>query len=705
MIAQHTPILDVLQTGHSNINYAPLFAPKPWSAVKCTMAEDESPLIKALPPESDYITYLTIVEYNLNPENLPVLHKVLQDETLTTNIGWDLVHLLVPFLPESEQCLEDIARLGNPREVILKVTESLRLIEYDLPDDESLDEPSQTLAGALDSRVRAESSTYPTKTASTADGEKRPGSSQMVELSPPLPLAVSQFLALLSMLAILHPRIKTKYPSRFLSTTLQAILARFSNSGMHREEMLLAIVKTVKTITGIRRPLLPTRRSSGMMSAVRSISNQHAADPEGNTGDHTSPEEEATKAKLLQSFVTHITEEYLLNLPPHAEDVPDLSKKFAERFQHEEKLSRRTDAIGQIVMLARDLELTDDALLAAAVAVEKLPPVGDQDEAEPPASADEIPLSRVGAVLLYTAMQASAILYDTSSKSTSTAASDGEFTIFPDHQSLLKHCLSSPAHGNGTLGTEPEALLDAILALGLICLGRDSMGEPASDEQFNEYLQVTALLSSNSPSPNPRGHAHYLTTTVLRSQPDDDARLSFVRDTLEHCPFENLKVSAVGWIKGETIEANPPASTPGHLHQAPESEAKSVFATPFALESLAPYLFPSLHVDLISAPAAEAWQIFQLNLSFYLTSLNFLYLLLCAKHLHHSLSVADLWKNNDVAGSFLQPLRDAAKRFGTALDDGGELTDERTPGVIAELMLLDETIERVTRAVRFLNET
>ncbi|KAK0257326.1 YAP1-binding protein 1 [Friedmanniomyces endolithicus] len=669
------------------------------------MAEEESPLIKALPPESDYITYLTIVEYNLISDNLPILHKVLQDETLTTNIGWDLVHLLVPFLPESEQCLEDIARLGNPREVILKVTESLRLIEYESPDDESLDEPSQTLAGALDSRVRAESSTYPIKTASTADGEKRPGSSQMVELPPALPLAVSQFLALLSMLAILHPRIKTKYPSRFLSTTLQAILASFANSSMHREELLLAIIKTVKTITGIRRPLLPTRRSSGMMSAVRSISNQHAADPEGNTGDHVSPEEGATKAKLLQSFVTHITEDYLLNLPPHAEDVPDPSKTFAERFQREEKLSRRTDAIGQIVMLARDLELTDDALLAAAVVVEKLPPVGDQDEAEPPASADEIPLSRVGAVLLYTAMQASAILYDTSSKSTSTAASDEEFTIFPDHQSLLKHCLSSPAHGSGTLGTEPEALLDAILALGLICLGRDSMGEPASDEQFNEYLQVTALLSSNSPSPNLRGHAHYLTTTVLRSQPDDDARLSFIRDTLEHCPFENLKVSAVGWIKGETIEANPPASTPGHLHQAPELEAKSVFATPFALESLAPYLFPSLHVDLISVPAAETWQIFQLNLSFYLTSLNFLYLLLCAKHLHHSLSIAELWKNNDVAGSFLQPLRDAAKRFGKALDDGGELTDERTPGVIAELMLLDETIERVTRAVRFLNET
>ena len=685
------------------------------------MADEDSPLIKALPPASDYITYLTIIEYNLNPESLPILHKVLQDETLTTNIGWDLVHLLVPFLPESEQCLQDIARLGNPREVILKVTESLRLIEYDQPDDESADESPEALAGASDSRVRAESTTYPNKTAPTSDGEKRPGSSQMVELPPPLPLPVSQFLALLAMLAILHPRIKTKFPSRFLSTTLQAILASFFNATTHREEMLLAIIKTVKTITGIQRPMLPTRRSSSMMSAVHRVTSQTAADPEGTTNSDADPEERATRQRLLQSFISHITEEYMLNLPPHQDDVPGMAwcsrimevqhpertlptvPTFATRFQGDEKLSRRIDAIGQIVTLAQDLKLTDDDLLAAAVAVEKVPAVGDQDEADPPASAEDIPLSKTGSLLLYTARQASAILYDASSKTTSSAADDEAFTIFPDHQRLLKHCLSSPAQGTGTLGTEPEALIDAALALGLLCLGHDSVGEPASDEQFNEYLQVVALLSANCPSPNLRGHAHYVASTVLRSQPDDNARLVFIRDTLEHCPFENLKVSAVGWIKGETIEANSP--TPMHGHAQPTADAdRSIFATPFALESLAPYLFPSLHAELINARVTEAWQTFQLNLSFYLTSLNLFYLLLCAKHLHQNLAIADLWKDNDMAGSFLQPLRDASQRFREALD-GGELTEERTNGVMAELTLLDETVERVTRAVRLLSET
>lgn len=684
------------------------------------MAEEESPLIQALPPVSDYLTYLTIVEYNLSPENLPILHQVLQDDTLTTNIGWDLVHLLVPYLPDSEQCLRDIARLGNPREVILKVTESLRLIEHEEP-DEAAGESTDALEGAADSRVRAESSTYPIKTAATTEGEKRPGSSQMRELPPPLPLAVSQFIALLSMLAILHPRIKTKYPSRFLSTTLQAILASFSNAPTHREEMVLAIIKTIKTVSGIQRPVLPSRKSSSMLSSVTAINaSKPAADPEGSAASaEVSPEETAMQRKLLQSFVTHIVEEYMLNLP-NDENVPGMAwcsrimerlhpertipekSTFMERFQREEKLHRRIDTIGQLATLAQDLNLADDALLAAAITVEKVPAV-TPDEDEPPASAEDIPLSRVGSLLLYTTRQLSGILYDSSKD-----AASPPFTIFPDHQELLKHCLSSPAQGTGTLGTEPESLIDAILALGLVCLERDAIGEPATDEQFTEYLQVTALLSSNCPSPNLRGHAHYLTTTILRSQPDDGVRLSFIRDTLEHCPFENLKVSAVGWIKGETIEANPPTPlSHGHGHDHDHDHtAQSIFATPLALDTLSPFLFPSLHAPLLTAPLQEAWQTFQTNLSFYLASLNFTYLLLRATHLRRNLAIAELWKNGDVAGSFLQPLGDASARFKNEMMAGkgdGGLVEERSETVLAELGLVEETVRRVMGSVRYLN--
>jgi hypothetical protein len=676
-------------------------------------AETESPLITALPPQTDYISYLTIVEHYLNEDTLPILHKVLQDEKLTTNIGWDLVHLLVPLLPQSTQCLQDIARLGNPREVILKVTESLRLIDY-VALDESEEDDEDAVSGAT---------SHPHKTAPTSDGKDKVGSSQAAELPPPLPLPVNQFTALLSMLATLHQRIKTKYPSRFLSTTLQAILASFSGAVSHREEMVLSIVQTIKSITGIKRPALPSRKSSGMLKSMgvtddpRLVTPPRGADPEGVVAQDTSPEETNMQNRLLQSFITHVFEEYLLSLPP-ADEVPGLAwssrlleklnperivpnkASITKRFATEQRLARRTDAVGQLVSLAEDLFIKDADLLAAALTVESVPSnLGSEDD--PPASAADIPLSRIGSLLLHTARQSSVYLHGSRPKE-----APQPFAIFPDHHEILKHCLSSPASGTGTLGTEPYALIDGALALGLICLEQDSIGEPQSDEDFTTYLQLISLLSSNCPSPNLRGHAHYLTSTVLRSHPDENVRLSFVRDTLEHCPFENLKVSAVGWIKGETIEANPPTPMPGHsaADQEPSATPKSIFATPLALDSLAPFLFPALSADILTPPIEEGYATFAANLSFYLSSLNLLYLLLCAKHLHNSLEIQDLWKDNDVAGSFLQPLRDASEKFRKAMESGGELEEDKTESALAEMNVLDAVVERVTRSVVFLNE-
>jgi hypothetical protein len=623
---------------------------------------------------------------------------VLQDQTLTTNIGWDLVHLLIPHLPESEQCLQDVARLGNPREVILKVTESLRLIEYDhVDDDDDTDAPPQG----------ADSNTYPLKTAAPQEGTTAPTQAQ--ELPPPLPLPVQQFVALLSMLAILQTRIKTKSPSRFLSTTLQAILASFSNAGTYREEMIEAIVKLVKAVSGVQRPALPSRKSSGMSIPVAMTEASNAADPEGPNVVEYTAEEKAMQMRLLQAFITHVLEEYMLNLAPydqvpgmawcsrimervHPERTVPESITMADRFADEERLHRRLDAIGQLVTLAKDLKITNEDLLSAAITVENMPELGG-DEDDPPDSATDIPLSRLGSLLLYTARQVSVVLYDM------PVDSEPAFQLFPDHQELMKHCLANPQMGNGHLGTEPEALVDAILALGMLCLERDAIGQPTTDEQFNEYLQVVALLSSNCPNANLRGHAHYLASTVLRSQPDEQARLAFIRDTLEHCPFENLKVSAVGWIKGETIEANPPTAD-----QPPDTESPepSIFAKPLALESLAPFLFPSLHADLVTAPLADAWMTFQTNVSFYLASLNLVYLLLCAKHLHQSLEVAELWTQSDIAASFVQPLRDAKARFLREMDGGGDLAAEHSDAGLAELTLLEETLDRVTRAVALL---
>ena len=94
-------------------------------------------LVTALPPATDYITYLTLLEYQLTPENLPTLNTLLlaDDGTLAEEIGWDLLKLVLPMLSEvpdeATRCLEIIAHRGNPREVVVKIAEELESLGRD----------------------------------------------------------------------------------------------------------------------------------------------------------------------------------------------------------------------------------------------------------------------------------------------------------------------------------------------------------------------------------------------------------------------------------------------------------------------------------------------------------------------------------------------------------------------------------------------
>src|ERR1700761_937473 len=106
------------------------------------MTSLQDPLWELRPPKMDMMTYLTYVEENVSKERLPILHEVLQtDQELAEAISWDLVSTLLPLLPESNTCLLDVATLGTPKEVILRVSECLRSIDFDF-EDEALDELS-----------------------------------------------------------------------------------------------------------------------------------------------------------------------------------------------------------------------------------------------------------------------------------------------------------------------------------------------------------------------------------------------------------------------------------------------------------------------------------------------------------------------------------------------------------------------------------
>ncbi|KAF2015019.1 DUF1760-domain-containing protein [Aaosphaeria arxii CBS 175.79] len=658
--------------------------------------KEQNPLLAALPPATDYLTYLTLIEYNLTEENLPVLHQVLQDTELTINIGWDLIHLLLPLLPASEECLQDVAARGNPRECILKVTEALRLLRFE-EREESDDEVD---LGAEESSSKA---------APVAIGES--------SLSPALPRAevpphsVLRFEVLLSLLATLHKRIKTKYPSRFLSTSLQAVLAAYDEITTHRDELTLATVKFVKEISGKKRPHLPPRTSSG--NILRTGTGFSEPDPEAQA-DPPTADENTLSNRLLQSFVTHVLKDYIFSLFSD-EDVPGLAwssrlmEKFephrlipnkttyADRFAEQEEFTSRTAIVGQLVALAQDLGLSDSDLTEAIYdeSTEKAEKVVEEDE--PPASAKDIPLSKTGSLLLHSARTIKQELY-----ATTAAGDESVLPIFPDHASLLQNFVG--INGLQNIGNEPEALLDALLSLGLIALEKNNVGEPTDDEHFTKYLQLTSLISANSPSPSLRYHAHYLTSTVLRSHPSDLVRLTFIRDTLEHCPYENLKASAVGWLKGDTLEANIP-----HGNDSSESSSPSIFATPVALQTVSPFLFPDPTKTWASSEdVTESWTQFRLELGFYLASLNFYYLLLSAKQLHGALDIPGLHKQSLIEDGFINPLKDAVKRFKDSLADGGRLAisegEENVEAAKADIARLEDVLERVDSGVQSLGK-
>lgn len=234
---------------------------------------NDDPLVQALPPATDYLTYLTLLEYQLTPERLPLLHQLLQDERLTTNIGWDLVNLLLPMLPASAECLQDVARLGNPREVILRVSEALMQLQPE--DDESDNEEESSEAGKT------------------------------------LPTHILQFNCLLAMLSVLHSRIQTKSPSRFIATSLQAALEAYT--AMPSDETTLALLEFLRDISPSKRPAPPPRAPSE--SSVLRVAEKSAPDPEAEVASPSPSADDETLLvrKFIQFGLLEVLKSYLLS--------------------------------------------------------------------------------------------------------------------------------------------------------------------------------------------------------------------------------------------------------------------------------------------------------------------------------------------------------------------------------------------------------
>ena len=340
--------------------------------------------------------------------------------------------------------------------------------------------------------------------------------------------------------------------------------------------------------------------------------------------------------------------------------------------------------------LARDLNLGPEELLSSITKPDEL----DLDEEQDlPSSASDVPLSKTGSIYILATMAASSTLFD-------SPASLPPLSLVPDFAGILASSLGDSA--TGSTGAESEPLIDAVLFLGFLIVNTQlniptkghSEGRGDNEYAFTNILQRLSLLSANMPSPILRYHAHLLTSSILHLNPSENSRLAFIRDTLEHCPFENLKASAIGWLKDEILATD----------KAEESNKRSgegsIFATPAALSTLAPLIFPNPDKLMEGQTLTDSYATFQAYQPFYLAVLNLLYLLLSSTTLSSRLQMAEVAKQNELP-RFLDSLLQAAKKFQSSIShDELDYDDEprRNHGVFSmDLMIM--TVEQAQHAL------
>ncbi|EMT70201.1 hypothetical protein FOC4_g10008647 [Fusarium odoratissimum] len=512
------------------------------------------------PPTTDALTYLTIVETNLSPEVLPTLEEILEDAKLTSDIGWDLVEMLIS-VPGSQGCLETVARLGNPREVIIKVLE------------------------VLDSKAE---------------------SSEAGDAS-----ASANFITLVGMLGILHRRLQVKAPSRFLHTTLQTVYRAYNPQGA---ETTAAVIDLARSLSGRKQPPLPTRQSSTKLETPFQDSDisKSAPDPEADAGQAAEGEAELV-SRLLQSFVTSILEAYVNSnrlewAARHLEYynperiVPG-KPTMLQAFKQVDELQAKDALVGQLVSVARDLGL---AKLPSAEVKKALqsPFAVNPLEVEPdPKNPEGIKLSTGGFLCLTAYRMFASDIFDADYE-------QPDAYIFPEHHNLLKRFLGDDPQTQieSNPGTV-EALL--VIALWLHDQKRiiGPKGTDDKDVTFMSYHHLLTLISVFHPSLRVRNAATVLAGHILHEDPHEEDRLGILEDLLENCMFSSLKACAVTWLREEIIAARKAGST-------------GRFADPDCLDTLQYTLFEDLE-SLAETDLEALWEFWVQFAPFHLQVANF----------------------------------------------------------------------------------
>ncbi|RMZ76489.1 hypothetical protein DV738_g4955, partial [Chaetothyriales sp. CBS 135597] len=561
------------------------------SVDEASEARQEDPLVAALPPATDYLTYLTLLEYQLKPSNLSTLNRLLREDdgTLVEEIGWDLLRLVLPMLHEVRQ----------------EASNCVQLIANRDPDE-------------LDRDTAAQQSLV--------------------------------FQELLGALSVVHQRIKTKYPSRFLATSLPAALGAYRKLPI-TVETTAAFLKCLEQLSNPHRPPLPPRASSaGEAGANVPLSPVPLPDPEAASEAHTgsnvaSENEKAIIKRLLQAVLVEIIDEFLSSLQYDEEPSMRWTSRLREklepgrsvpgketeqaRWQKENGLQARDSLIDQFTKLSTRLDLNPVKELRVATGQDEAPPSeasnSNEEEFDYPTSPSQVPFAITGLIELAAAtafasgqaLEAKDINASLLFKSSQTLSKD--VTIpFPALQDALCSILYQqlePSPGSGLSGSTSDGDSSTLVAM------------------------LTQSFTAGQDAQT-RDDTHHIATKLLhRRQPASD-RIEIIKQTI-HCTAEpvrglpialcppylqgTLKAVGVDWLKDEillrlgqtTLESNDESSLgldPSVLEQ--DSELASLIA-------------PDIPVLVAGSPVeADTTTDVLLSLPYYISVLNLACILL-----------------------------------------------------------------------------
>ncbi|KAI5806950.1 YAP-binding/ALF4/Glomulin [Geopyxis carbonaria] len=653
-------------------------------------------------PAEEFLSYSTILDVHLTHaleefsaedqfELLEAVTEILKThEDLARDIAWDLVSVLLPFLEspldktvkEAESLISSAAAKGNPREVFIKLLEALSQLSWIHQEDvENDDDEAHHSGGEDDAPV-------PTKKNSDIAALGRH--------------TIKKFHVLVSALGTVHPRITTKFPSRFLSTELSTLLGTFiktvetvdRDAATEALGLLLGFAKIAhpklalqRKLTDKGRPPLPPRVSTTDVPKTTDVTK--TTDAESESDENSS--ESLLQARLIASFLSHVLETYLLRTrrQSHALDETDHSGDDDERglelgwagkydeevlrpgkskvpggqTQIDEERAARSGQTGvqeivdEISEMCKILgvETTELLELVQASADPADEDEDDKEEMTSPRVASDVPMSKHGALFL---------LAHRLSKNPKLAPA---LHVFPEHKKISEGFM---IYGAGQ--TQPP-VIDAILFLGTLALKNNGLGDvPDEIEPFTIYLQIFAVISTNSNSPQARFLAHYHVSTCLRAHPNEAVRLAYIKDTLEHCPFESLKAAVVGILKDEILHATTPVTHEGA--SAPSSPI-SIFGTSLCLTEIFNALFPDIDAIFSGSTEDKAWETFKELYSRLIATVNLYIFLLLGNGIRDRLGVSDDKFSGRVETQFLGPLKKQLDAFGgkTQFEGGTEV--------------------------------